>query len=335
MAPVAGRRRAAIHAYRIPLDPAPRLAGGPLRERRGLVLRLEEGGRNGFGEAAPLPGFSVEDLAGCEGALTALAAAWVAGVDRPAAPAVSSPSARYAFDCARLELAEGPLAGATGLAPWPLLNGAPAALLARWRAWPGPRPAGVKLKVGALAPDDAAALLRGLLAITPALRLRLDANRGWDGGALEAFADALAAAERRAIDYVEEPCPTPALSLALAARLGLPLALDESLREPGFALPDEAALAALVLKPAIGGGLAWLQGWLAEGRRRGLRCVLSSSFESSLGLGQLAALAVRLTPGEPPGLDTLGGFGHDLLRPAGGGERPLLHLEDLPCRWQG
>ncbi|HEY5718583.1 MAG TPA: hypothetical protein VIS52_08820, partial [Motiliproteus sp.] len=114
-----------------------------------------------------------------------------------------------------------------------------------------------------------------------------------------------------------------------------PLALDESLRAPDAPTPAQLAtvpqLAALVLKPAISGGLDWLRPWLAQGQQ--LRCVISSSFQSSLGCGQLAALAAQLTPGEAPGLDTLGSFEADLLRPAPASRRPLLGWEQLACVW--
>jgi O-succinylbenzoate synthase len=66
--------------------------------------------------------------------------------------------------------------------------------------------------------------------------------------------------------------------------------------------------------------------------------VLSSSYESSLGTGQIAALAQELTPDEPPGLDTQRLFGADLLRrhtdSPSDHHKPVLTLSDLECLWQ-
>jgi O-succinylbenzoate synthase len=61
--------------------------------------------------------------------------------------------------------------------------------------------------------------------------------------------------------------------------------------------------------------------------------ILSSSYESSLGLGQIAALAARMTPDEPPGLDTAAAFNRNLLR-GGDPDKPTLLLDQLDCLWQ-
>jgi len=335
-------RQAALYAYRIPLTRPLRLGGRDYAARSGLLLRLRERAgeaqpwREGVGEAAPLPGFSPDSAAACRRALIAAATAWLS--DSAPVSLYATPAAAYAFDCARLELTEGPLCwpAAATIDPYPLLDGPAAALLQRWRHWPGERPGTVKLKVARRAAASETGLIRALLQVTPALRLRLDANGGWRLADASAWCDALSTAARAQIEYLEEPCATLTDSLALAARFALPLALDESLRRPGngpVALPDSPPLATLILKPAISGGLDWLRAHLLAGRQRGLRCVLSSSFQSSLGCGQLAALAARWTPSEPPGLDTLGDFGQDLLRPGPHGGRACLGWEDLECRW--
>ena len=55
------------------LPAAARSAAGTWTERTGLTLLLEDdAGLTGLGEAAPLPGFSPDDLAGARAALVAL-----------------------------------------------------------------------------------------------------------------------------------------------------------------------------------------------------------------------------------------------------------------------
>lgn len=55
-------RAAQLYRYQVPMD-----AGVVLRERRlktrdGLLVRLSDNGREGWGDIAPLPGFSDETL---------------------------------------------------------------------------------------------------------------------------------------------------------------------------------------------------------------------------------------------------------------------------------
>lgn len=333
--------RAGIYAYRIPLLAPLELPGTRVKERWGLVLKLTDSrGVVGWGEAAPLPGFSRESLAQCREALVGLAQQWLGGSkgQNSAGKVADSPSARFAFDCACQELDRGPLSATVPLDPYPLLSGDPDALLSRWQHWASPRPATIKLKLGRHSANEEARLIGALLRISPELRLRLDANRAWSRSQAEAFFGALPGTAIQAIEYLEEPCRLLEESLEVAAQHRLPLALDESLREPGFQLPSSPFLCALILKPGLTGSLTALKTLLGQARQRGLRTVLSSGYESSLGTGQIAALAQQLTPGEPPGLDTQQLFSAHLLRCGADTDthttKPTLTLSDLECLWQ-
>lgn len=111
-------------------------------------------------------------------------------------------------------------------------------------------------------------------------------------------------------------------SLPPAPRTEGPLCLPICAGLVGPGAPDAEALcegaAALVLKPAVLGGFertAQLAAWAAQ---RGMHAVVSSAFESSLGLSQLAQLAAALeaAPGAQAtqhGLATLTWFAEDLL----------------------
>lgn len=91
----------------------------------------------------------------------------------------------------------------------------------------------------------------------------------------------------------------------------------------GPGAPDADAMcegvAALVLKPAVLGGFERTAELAAWARQRGMLCVLSSSFESSLGVAQLAQLAAAfdaaagLAGSTQHGLATLSWFAEDLL----------------------
>lgn len=76
-------------------------------------------------------------------------------------------------------------------------------------------------------------------------------------------------------------------------------------------------LTALVIKPMLLGSIEKLQRLIDEANSHGVRCILSSSLEASLGINDLAHLAAILTPVEIPGLDTLAAFSQDLIVPSG------------------
>ncbi|WP_207061906.1 o-succinylbenzoate synthase [Motiliproteus sp. SC1-56] len=325
-------RRAALYRYRVPLVRPLRLAFGTLCVREGVVLELQDGERQGWGEAAPLPGFSPDSLDQAEQRLRRLATGWLDEV--PVARTSDSPAAAFAFDCARWELDKGLLVADPTLGAYPLLAGSREQQQRQWLALRDQPPVSIKLKLGGEAPASDAAWLQQLLDDAPRLRLRLDINRRWTRAQAEQFASALSKDLRAAIDYIEEPCQQLQQSLAWAEQQRLPLGLDESLSECGERLPDSPALKALILKPTLVGSLSRLQRWLEQARRRGMRTLLSSCFESPLALGQLAALARELTPDEPPGLDTLGPWPQDLIRPLPNSTRPLLPLEQLTCLWR-
>ncbi|MGO3347036.1 MAG: o-succinylbenzoate synthase, partial [Halomonadaceae bacterium] len=63
-------------------------------------------------------------------------------------------------------------------------------------------------------------------------------------------------------------------------------------------------LKTLVIKPTLIGSLSDCEALVQRARTGNLRVVVSSSFESDLGLGLLARLAGEWAPKEPPGLDT-------------------------------
>ena len=68
--------RLAYRRYRLTFRHPLRTAAGWWRERDGLILRWEgEGGRIGWGEAAPIPAFGMETTGELEAACAALGAA--------------------------------------------------------------------------------------------------------------------------------------------------------------------------------------------------------------------------------------------------------------------
>jgi len=289
--------------------------------RETAIITLEnEHGQRGFGEAAPLPGFSRDKLADCQCALTSLNVAdlperlELGDALLPALSLASSrlpahlPAARTALEAALLDL----WARARGVPAWALLRGdesSPAtrrlaALLpadseqARARAHAA-RSEGLsafKLKVGrAAAIEQELSLVARLRAeLGEQVDLRLDANRAWTAEQARLSLPRFAAHNP---ELIEEPCPLA--QLGALAPSPIPLALDESLLE----LPaDRAALRGLVeqgvrvlvLKPTLLGGISTCCAWAQAARACGVEVILSHTFEGPLGLAGCAALALAV-----------------------------------------
>jgi len=188
----------------------------------------------------------------------------------------------------------------------------------------------VKIKVAQAAIEVEIELIHQVLAIRPGLKLRLDANRGFT---LEQAIEFAACMPQGAIEYIEEPCINPADNPIFYQAIGMPWALDETLYQRDYQFSMQAGLTALIVKPMLIGSLEKLQRLQNEAMLDGVRVILSSALEASLGIEALARLSRALTPLEIPGLDTLDAFSVDLL--IGSGKDHCLSLDELALikRW--
>ncbi|MEA9389174.1 o-succinylbenzoate synthase [Acerihabitans sp. TG2] len=330
-------RSATLYGYSVPMDAGVVLRNPLLNSRDGLVAVLQHNGRIGMGEIAPLPGFSLETLAEAKAASCGMLDAWVTRepVDRAANQAplmgltdgnATPPSVAFGISCALAELA-GQLPEMNTWLTVPLCTRDPDMLLPILLGQPGKKQA--KMKVGMHDVIHDSQVVNRLLAAVPDLYLRLDANRRWTPDKAAYFAQHLDPSVIRRIDFIEEPCVTPDQSLAFAQNTGIPIAWDESAREPGFQLVAQPGVAALVIKPSLTGSLCLCRSLILQAQRAGLSAVISSAIESSLGLSQLSRLAGWLTPRVLPGLDTLSLMGSQLIRPWPGSRLPLITLDQL------
>ena len=159
-------------------------------------------------------------------------------------------------------------------------------------------------------------------AVGPDVRLRLDVNGAWD---LETATDRLEAVVRFALEYVEQPLAgdDPAAMAELRRRVRVPLAADETVTSVRAArlLLEAEAVDVLVVKPVRVGGLA-AAGEIAElAAERGVPVVVSTLFETGVGIAAGLAVAMalpevragRLDHVPDHGLATAGLLEHDLL----------------------
>ncbi|MGX9463291.1 o-succinylbenzoate synthase [Shewanella sp. A14] len=186
----------------------------------------------------------------------------------------------------------------------------------------------VKIKVAQTSMASEIQFIYQVLAVAPHVTLRLDANRGFS---LEQAIDFLACLPKHKIEYIEEPCINPSDNAQIHRQLGIKYALDESLNSPKFDLDlalQQPGLGALIIKPMLLGSLEKLQNTISQAHLNGVRCILSSSLETDIGISDLRLVSQALTPDESPGLDTLSAFTQTLLL-ATTAASPQLHHKAL------
>ena len=324
--------------FRLPLRSDTAAAHGTSSFREGVVIVIEDdAGLAGLGEASPLTSYAGGTVSECADAMPALAAqlighdlehAW--GQPLPFAEG-GSPGTRAALACG-LETAVADLLSQSvgkplyvwlshnatsppripvnGLVDDPSVAGA-AAEAARLAA-AGFRT--VKLKVGFEAAVDVERIAAVRQAIGPDVDLRIDANGAWDEATAKQL---LKVAAIHHVSLAEQPVPPSAGPAAMARlrSLGVRLAADESCRTvTDFeALHSAGAMDAIVVKPMVS-GLREAIALLAAAKSAGLPAIVTTTFDSGIGVTLAARLAATLPEPRPAcGLATHGRLAHDIV----------------------
>ncbi len=280
--------RWAIYTYTLPLK-RPILARGAHRfERKGLLLFRTVKGETRVGEAAPIQGFHPHTHSQVCTELIAYCSH-----PQPEKRNALSPLARFA-----LEMTEQEVPSATT----PIqING-----LLSLTAPIDPSFSCYKIKVGRTSlKEEVDFLLR--MPLPNHARLRLDANRAWSVSEALAFWDDIRPLHSK-IEYIEEPLQDP----QLLHTLPLPIAVDESLPDLKERCWDIQALRAIILKPTLQDGISGTKWWIQQASDRNIDAVISSTFESSIGIHALCNLAA-LQPSTIHGLGTASWFAADLI----------------------
>lgn len=160
--------------------------------------------------------------------------------------------------------------------------------------FPGCRTAKVKVAdPGQRLADDIARVAAVRAAMGPEGRIRIDANGAWN---IDEAEHAVRAMEHDDLEYVEQPCASVEELAELRrriARLGIPIAADESVRkaEDPLAVARAGAADLLVIKAQPLGGVSRALQIVADA---GLPVVVSSALDSAVGLSMGVALAAAL-----------------------------------------
>ncbi|WP_249962904.1 o-succinylbenzoate synthase [Histophilus somni] len=314
-----------LYQYAIPVDSQLILRNRFLKKREGLFVQIKCGEHEGWGEIAPLPEFSQETLEQAKEQTVQWLKKWeqARSANQKFSLQGLYPSVAFGLSCALAEI-EGELVQEGNYQVAPLCYGDPDELYDVLNQIPGEKVA--KIKVGMYEANRDGMIADMLLEAIPDLYLRLDANRSWTLSKAQLFAKYVKPEHRKRIQFLEEPCKTQDDSRQFAQDTGIALAWDESIREQGFKLEKEPHLAAIVIKPTLIGSLQDCVKLIEKAHQFGLKAVISSSIESSLGLTQLARIAKQYTPNVTPGLDTLSLMDYQILRSWQGSDLPLLDL---------
>ncbi len=312
-----GLKSPRLFRYRLRLASPLTLPGQILHHREGLLLGHPDTPARAWGDASPLPGWSEETLDAVMEA--ARAGDWH-----------RYPSLAFAHDCFREGTDAVDRADDLSVPVNGLLQGSRESMLSQAQQARGLGFRAVKVKVGRTAEIlEEVQLLREIKErLAPSQQIRLDANRAWTFTTAVRFAEA-AIAQGLEIEYIEEPTRNPDDLEAWHRATGIPYALDETLRESTH-LDEFPQASTLVLKPTLMG-----RNRLQEAIRSDRRLVFSASFESGVGILQLARLASRFSSGVASGLDTYRWLDEDVLHPGLRIEDGRLKVpDDVRVRWE-
>ncbi|MBN1561877.1 o-succinylbenzoate synthase [candidate division KSB1 bacterium] len=303
-----------IYRYSLPFIRPIRMLGRTLTTRDGLLVELQTDTGSAFGDIAPFPGLSAESIDAAAAQLlracTALRGkAFQDFCEADPLPDVNLyPSVRYGLESALLDLAaqERGVAIAALFTDSPadkipvnaLVDGGPeAATCALQLVESGYQT--LKIKIGRNAVNADIKMVRDVqAAVGRQIKLRLDANRARSLQQAISFGQSVSDLN---IDYIEEPLIDARLLAQFHAETGIPIALDESLRSLGHALPG---VVAVILKPGIHGGFYESIRLIEWARAHAMRPIISSAFLSAVGLRVAAHLAAAYSPDDACGLAT-------------------------------
>ena len=267
--------------------------------RKGILVRLDKpDGTVGWGDAAPLPSWSIETVDAVEAFIKA-------GKSEDEAPA----SLVFALESARAVI---PKTERHAIPLNALLDGSPQEIFRRGEAALASGCECLKIKTAGLSLDELPSLIGRLSSMANGrCRFRIDPNRGWDMDSTLRVAESI---KNLPVDYIEEPLCDVSMLPDLIKNCPVGIALDETLRET---TPEKLAAykgaAALVLKPTLMGGLKVCSDFAQAGASLGMVPVVSACYESGVGIQALGFFALSLPCAAAAGLDTYSRLEQDVL----------------------
>ncbi len=344
-----------LHFFRyvLPLRRPIAVTGQRINRREGLLIEaVDNQGRTGWGEAAPLPGLHRETLPEVIEAVRQSPLTPEIGHPTGGSPAVFlrelagqipadwTPSHRFGVSTAltMLYAAQNGKSLASFLNPAApdtvlinaMLDSSPEQLEQRVQEILRRGFRCIKIKVGRGSVGEDLRRLEQIAGYLPeTVQLRPDANRAWSVAEALEFAEGV---KGLPIEYLEEPLRDSASLPDFARKSGLPAALDETVAEAGADYPIFPGLAAIIVKPSLMGDLSELNRLLQPARAQGVKIIFSNAFESGLGHLVCASLAAAWgNRNTAHGLDTWQQLESDLLVPPFQTQGDRINLRRFPA----
>ncbi len=253
------------------------------KKREGLILKLKDQTEKiGWGEIAPLPSFSLESLSEVKQQLFQQIEHFKKG---KGLFSFLFPSLHFGIESAFLDLLHPIWAPKQKINR--LISGTPKEM--KKHAKTCKNIPSLKIKIGHLSLKEAIQTTLNLLSFLPKKSsIRIDGNQKYSLQEALSFAKAFPIGT---FEYFEELLKDP----REYSHFPYPIALDETLRteDPSdyFKYPF---LRALIIKPTLMGGITKLLPLYYKATKKGIDFILSSSYESELGLSLIAKLGKRL-----------------------------------------
>jgi len=302
-----------VQQYSIPFVKPFHTSGGTFTRREGFWITLSDGNYRAHGEAAPLPGFSVETLQDVRYALEGFHQA-VKGESFEREELFTLiqvhtekiPSARFALETAVYDL----LSQQAGLPLSQFLNPQAATEISvngiAGIHLPGDGFSVIKVKVGFRNLFDEIEYMEYLTkSYGDEVVFRLDCNGAFDLSKAIRFCKEI---EKFNIDYVEQPLPADELEdmAELRYHTTIPIAVDESLcdYESAEKIMEEQAADVFVIKPMVSSGFTECKRIIKLANTENIRTVITSSLETQVGRTACLHLAAANEISEACGLAT-------------------------------
>ncbi len=323
-----------LYKYTLPLRQPLYIRGAKVVHREGLILKITSPeGFVGFGEISPLAGRSEETLneaykqvhflksnftgesfpSGME-KLDGKFQSWVEGIGL-------KPSVQFGIEMAVLNLIANakqiPLFKLLSTGGHPrvrvsgLLDGTKQEVVQQAQNLKEKGYTALKLKVHGSVEESVVKVLAVRDVLKEDVLLHLDANQSWSLEEAVVFGREI---EECFVSYIEEPVKNVYQVPEFYKETMIPVALDESLVKLPFAeIQALEGVDVLILKPTLLGGIEKTWQIAQQAKAAGVHSVISSSFETGLGILTLANLAGCSARDNEAGLDTLKWLQQDLL----------------------
>jgi o-succinylbenzoate synthase len=290
----------------------------------------------GFGEVAPLPGFSQESIAQagdqlrhlpsqlCSQEIPDNVTEFNGQFDRWLGPFNLGPSVRFGIESAVLHLLANaqecplykliPASKDHSIRIVGLISTSTGNVRTQTRNLVRAGFTELKLKVGGNLEQDIA----NVMAVNDVARgkalLHVDANQSWSYAQALAFGQQIGCG---AVSYIEEPFKEINRVPEFFEETLIPVALDESLQHLTFdAVRRMPGVETIVIKPTILGGIEKTLRLMSQSEHHAIETVISSTYESSLGIWTLANIAEATPRYRAAGLDTLKWLKEDIFTTA-------------------